>query len=127
MKNQNHRRVLNSNNIMNGQNNILLNNINNNLMQQASINSFHSNNEHNNNDNNNMSNNDNGMEEPQMDEPPSLDEINNMRNIPSVISPLSFTFRIVLSIYCSGLLVSYPSYTCNMEMLVFLWLDLWLE
>ncbi len=82
----------NSNNIMNGSNtNLLLNSLNNNLnnglMAQQSITSFGTNDNNMNNGMNNNNNNDDGMEERQMDEPPSLDEINNMRNIPSVISP----------------------------------------
>jgi len=70
-----------SNNVMNGGNNTMMNgggiNMMNGLNNQQSNQSYHG---------MNMMH-DDGPDERQMDEPPSMEEINNMRSIPSVISP----------------------------------------
>ena len=65
------------NNLMNGANGVM-NGMMNGLNNQQSNHSFHG---------MNMMNDEDGPDERQMDEPPSMEEINNMRSIPSVISP----------------------------------------
>eukprot|EP01084_Bolivina_argentea_P143813 252483_1 len=71
----------NSQNVLNG---AMLMNGANNLIQNQSLASYGT---MDNNDGMDQNNGDDDHEERQMDEPPSLDEINNMRSIPSVISP----------------------------------------